>query len=225
VRASIVFVVASLSLGCNALTGIDDFMPSPPGENDALVSEDTGQKTDGGGADSDSTAIDSTVVDSSDLDSTLDDTRVEDTTVVDTGAPSDTTVVDTGTPTDTSITDTGTATDTTVDDSGLVSNKGFVRCGSTMCSLASGGKCCNELGSLVCRTGTESCKTGSDTLLCDEKLDCPSSNVCCADSALTGSFCTGACSGKQLCMTTPECAGAKICTATLVAGMTLGVCK
>ncbi len=205
---------------------------------DAFDASDTADAALADSADTaDSTAADTTVDDAADdADSTVADSGPADTGPLDTGTsdtgPLDTGPLDTG-PLDTGVVDTGS-------DAGLFStNPNQVYCGNTVGLLCpKNNSCCGSLSfsgwSYSCAS---SCSGGQRVFACNERADCPSGQVCCANhvilgSALTDSSCHNSCGGfsppVQLCMTKDDCPTGKSCSpaSTDAAGsQTIGACN
>jgi hypothetical protein len=199
----------------------------------------------------DTVVADTAVADTAVADTAVDDaTDAADSTVVDTGTPDtgplDTGTPDTGTP-DTGPLDTGTPDTGVVDmgsDAGLFStNPNQVYCGNTAGLLCAKNQlCCGSysFGSGWSYACTTSCNAfGQRSFECNEKADCSSGQVCCANRApfgssnLADSSCHSSCGGignppVQLCMTAADCPTGHACvpgTTDGASSQTIGQCN
>ncbi len=235
-RGRFVLVFAALTIGCSTdASGLGgDFVDLDAQLTDSTVGSETNQlfpDEDGSIDDTSSPALDTEVPDTfvPALDTEVPDTFVPDTFVPDTFVP-DTFVPDTFVP-DTATVDTAPETlviDAPPSDGALTPSPGRVDCTGKVC--ASGEVCCSS-------SGTFNCTTTCGTIVpqgyrCDEKADCPG-EVCCADVTWGGDWygsrCINPmyCYSAQLCSSTADCSGGKVCTPTKPSGAptTMGYCK
>lgn len=184
----------------------------------------------------DTAVADTAVADTAVVDTAVADTAVADTAVADSGTP-DTGTPDTGTP-DTGVVDTGS-------DAGLFStNPNQVYCGNTAGLLCAKNQLCCGSYSFGSGSWSYSCTTscssfGLRSFECNEKADCSSGQVCCANRApfgssnLADSSCHSSCGGignppVQLCMTAADCPTGHACVPGTTDGagnQTIGQCN
>jgi hypothetical protein len=117
-------------------------------------------------------------------------------------------------------------------DGGFTPSTGRVVCheGGVDKLCASGEVCCNTSSGWKCTT---TCGTlGLGGYKCDEKADCPSGQVCCADitpfiGTWNGTYCTVRCFTAEMCMASSDCPSGKTCTPVKPTGApyTMGYCK
>jgi hypothetical protein len=236
-RGRFVLVFAALVVGCSTdSSGLGGDLVDLDAQvaDSTTMTDETSQLfpgDDGGTEDTSIPATDSEPADTfvPPIDSELPDTFVPDTFVPDTFVP-DTFVPDTFVP-DTFVADTAPETfaiDAPASDGALSPSPGLVDCTGKTC--ASGEVCCASGSTFVCTTMCGTIVPAG--YRCDEKADCPG-QVCCADVSWGGdwygSHCVGAgyCWTAQLCSSSADCSGGKICTPTKPTGAptTMGYCK
>jgi len=102
----------------------------------------------------------------------------------------------------------------------IASSPNRVHCESMQCPLSDGRACCNPSSKATCGNCAK-----TTMLLCDERADCATGQVCCLTETSDGTRCDTACGTRdQICMTDAEC-GARTCTAFLLGTTTLGRCR
>jgi hypothetical protein len=231
-RSAVLVLVAAL-VGCStdasglggdfvlADATVDDTTTSGNAETSPLFPDDEGVAP-----------VDSTIESDS---ATPPDTEVPDTASPDTEIP-DTYLPDTDMPDtpDTSIVMEDVAPETIVidappSDGALSPTPGAVTCSDKVC--AAGQDCCGTSGGFECAS---SCSTFASKFRCDEKTDCPSGQICCAEvtpfvGSWYGTICRSPewCGTAQVCTSSAQCSSGKVCTPIKPSGAptTMGYCK